>query len=101
MGSSVYMYIYIYAGPSGFDFLTVLHRTVLRRTAKKIKPGVASSRIDLLGGSAQNGSAQNGSAWQPLVHRVLREVLPLLAVDSDCKIPSVEPLFILNLALIC
>ena len=50
--------------------------------------------------SAQNGSAQNGSAWQPLVHRVLREVLPLLAVDSDCKIPSVEPLFILNLALI-
>ena len=66
-----------------------------------IKPRVASSRIDLFGGSAQNGSAQNGSAGQPLVHRVLREVLPLLAVDSDCKIPSVEPLFILNLALIC
>ena len=36
----------------------------------------------------QNGSAQNqnGSAGQPLVHRVLREVLPLLAVDSDCQI---------------
>ena len=81
-----------------------------------IEPGVASSTIDLFGGSAQNGSAQNGSAQngsaqngsaqngsagQPLVHRVLREVLPLLAVDSDCKIPSVEPLFILNLALIC
>ena len=45
---------------------------------------------------------QNGQneLWYPqrqsLVHRVLREVFPLLAVDSDCKIPSGGLLFILN-----